>query len=278
MPEGWLLDRGIETLFAGLLLASARPLALIFVLPLFTRFGLQEGLVRGGILVAFAAPVYPGLTEAMAAAGPPEGGVMALLLAKELFLGLLLGLILGVPLWAVAAAGDILDLQRGASMATMVDPGSGEDTTPTGTLLFLLTAWVLVTSGWFTEVILASLYGTYDAWPVLEPIPRLDAAGAEGALRLLDLLLRTALVLAIPVLGPLLLTEVAMGLAGRYTQQINVMFLAMSVKSLVFILLLPLYFGALVYYVRGEIRDLGDTPEVLNDFLRPEAGQGEGSP
>lgn len=270
-PEGWLLDRGVGVLFVGLILAAARPLALIFVLPLFTRFGLQEGLVRGGILVAFAAPVFPGLTEDMALTGPPEGARLALLIAKELFVGLLLGLILGVPLWAVAAAGDMVELQRGASMATLVDPGSGEDTTPLGTLLFLLTAWVLVTSGWFTEVILASLYGTYAAWPVLASVPPLEPAAAEGALALLDLLLRTGLVLSIPLLGPLLLTEVAMGLAGRYTQQINVMFLAMSVKQIVFVLLLPLYFASLVYYVRGEIRDLGGAPEVLDGFLDPDA-------
>lgn len=269
MPEGWLLDRGVEALFVGLLLASARPLALILVLPLFTRFGLQEGLVRGGILVAFAAPVYPGLTEVLVAAGTPEAFDLALLLAKELFVGLLLGLILGIPLWAVAAAGDMIDLQRGASMATLVDPGSGDDTTPTGTLLFLLTAWVLVTSGWFTEVILSSLYGTYEAWPVLDALPPLDLRAAAGALALLDALLRTGLVLAAPILGPLLLAEVAMGLSGRYTQQINVMFLAMSVKQGLFVLLLPLYFASLVYYVRGEVRDLGDVPAVLDGFLRP---------
>lgn len=272
MAEGWLLDRGIETLFLGLLFSVARPLALIYVLPLFTRFGLQQGLLRGGILVAFGAPVYPGVTEALAAQDLPGIAVTAGLLAKELFVGLLLGLTMGIPLWGVAAAGDFIDQQRGAMMATLVDPGSGDDTTPTGTLLFLMCAFILVMSGWFTEVILFSLYATYDAWPVLAPLPPLRPEAAEGALAVLDALMRTGLVLAIPVVGTMLLTEIALALSGRYTQQINVMFLAMSVKQLLYILILPVYFGALVYYMRGEIRDIGDAADQLRGFLAPGGG------
>lgn len=267
MPEGWLLERGPEVLFLGLLLASARPLAFVFVMPLFTRFGLQEGLIRGGILVAFAAPVFPGVTQALAAQPPLAMPVLAALLVKELLVGLLLALILGLPLWAVVAAGDIIDMQRGASMSTLVDPGSGDDTTLTGTLFFPLTAFVLVTSCWFTEVVLEALYGTYRAWPVLAPLPPLDAGAGAAALGLLDALIETGVVLSVPILGPLLLAEVAMALAGRYTQQINVMFLAMSVKQAIYILLLPVYFGALVYYMRGEIRDLGGAGAVLDGLL-----------
>lgn len=267
MTEGWLISRGAEVLFLGLLLSMARPLAFVFVLPLFTRFGLQDGLIRGGILVAFAAPVFPGVTEALSATAPLPVPLLALLLFKEMFIGLLLALILGVPLWAVVAAGDIIDMQRGASMATIVDPGSGDETTLTGTLFFLLTALVLVSSGWFTEVVLQSLYGTYVSWPVLSATPALAPELGEGALALLDALLETGLVLAVPIFGPLLLAEIAMALAGRYTQQLNIMFLAMSAKQIIYVLLLPLYVGALLYYMRGEIRDLGSAGAVLDGFL-----------
>lgn len=269
MTEDWILGREIEVLLLALVLSAARSLAFVMVLPLFTRFGLQQGLIRGGILVAFAAPVFPGLVDALTGAPSPSGFLLVGLLCKELFIGILLALVVGLPLWAVAAAGDIIDFQRGASMATLVDPGSGDETTPTGTLFFLLTAFVLVASGWFTEVVMTSLYETYLVWPVLDLVPLLDPRAAGGVLAILDGLMETGLVLSVPILGPLLLAEVAMGLAGRYTQQINVMLLAMSGKQVLFVLLLPIYFGALMYYMQGEIRDIGGSGDVLRGFLNP---------
>ena len=262
-----LQSRGLETFLLGLILSSARPLAFIMVSPLFTRFGLQEGLIRGGLLVAFAAPVMPGVMADLAAAPPIPIPAMALLLLKELGIGLVVALILGVPLWAVAAAGDFIDMQRGASMAQLVEPGTGEQTTPTGTLFFLLMALVLISSGWFTEVLMATLYDTYGAWPVLERLPPVPQEAGAGALALLDALMRTALVIALPILAPLLLAEIALAVAGKYTQQLNVMFLAMGVKQVLFIVLLPIYFTALIYYMRGEVRDLGDAMDVMRGFF-----------
>lgn len=264
-----MLSRGPEVLFFGLLLSAARPLAFIFVLPLFTRFGLQQGLIQGAVMVAFAAPVFPGVTADLQVLPPIPIAELSVLLAKELLIGLILALILGLPLWAVVAAGDIVDMQRGASMATIVDPGSGEDNTVTGTLFFLITALILVTSGWFTEVLLESLYGTYQTWPVLSPLPALTPEAAEGGLILLDNLLETGIVLSIPLLAPLLLAEIALALAGRYTQQINVMFVAMSLKQVLYVLIMPIYFGSLIYYVQGEIRDLGGTGGIMEGFLNP---------
>jgi type III secretion protein T len=269
MIEAWLFSRGPETVLFGLFLSAARPLAFIFVLPLFTRFGLQQGLIQGAIMVAFAAPVFPGLTAELSALGPLQLVDLLVLMIKEMLIGVILALILGLPLWAVVAAGDMIDMQRGASMSTIVDPGSGDETTLTGTLFFLVTALVLVSSGWFIEVLLESLYGTYAAWPVLQTLPPLDAEAGAGALAILDSLFETGLVLALPILGPLLLAELALGLAGKYTQQINVMFVAMSMKQIIYILILPIYFGSLIYYMRGEIRDLGDAMQVLEGFLGP---------
>ncbi len=257
----------IENALLTLMLASSRPLAFLMVTPLFTRFGLQAGVIRGAILLAFSAPIMPGIYAQIAAGDPLGVPLITGLILKELGIGLLLAMILGVPLWAVSAAGDMIDMQRGASMAELVDPGSGDQTTVTGTLFFLIAAYVLVTSGWFTEVLLRSLYGTYAIWPVLAALPPIDPVSGAQALGLLDAIGRIGLTLALPIFGPLLLTELAIALAGKYTQHINVMFLAMSAKQIVFIILLPLYFTALLYYMRAEIKDLGTAYDTLRLFL-----------
>lgn len=267
MAEDWILGRGPETLFLGLLLAAARPLAFIFVLPLFNRFDLQAGLIRGAVMLAFAAPVFPSVVTDLAALPPPSMSALLGLLVKELLLGLLLGLILGLPLWAVVAAGDFIDMQRGAQMATLADPGAGEEVTVTGTVFFLMIALILVTSGWFTEVLLETLYESYAGWPVLRALPPLTPEAGAAALGLLDNLLETGLVLAIPVVGTMLLAEVALGLAARYTQALNAMFVAMSLKQAIYVLVLPVYFASLVYFTQGEVRELGGALSVLEGFV-----------
>ncbi|MEO0829830.1 MAG: type III secretion system export apparatus subunit SctT, partial [Pseudomonadota bacterium] len=233
MIEAWLLSRAPEVLFFSVLLSAARPLAFIFVLPLFSRFGLQQGLIQGGVMIAFAAPVFPGISADLQAMASIPIVDMAVLLMKELMIGVILGLVLGLPLWAIVAAGDMIDMQRGASMSSIVDPGSGDETTITGTFFFLIAALVLISAGWFTEVLLETLYGSYTGWPVLAALPALDPAAAAGALVLLDNLIETGLVLAFPVFAPLFLAEIALAIAARYTQQINVMFLSMSLKQVI---------------------------------------------
>ncbi len=263
------MGRAPEVFLIALALSAARPLAFIMVTPIFTRFGLQAGLIRGALLLAFSAPVFINLQFELATVPPLSNFQFVVLLAKELLIGLLLALTLGIPLWAVAAAGDFIDFQRGASMAELVEPGSGDTTTPTGTLFFLLTALLLASSDWFRDVLLDNLYLTYHHWPVLEPIPALTLAAGAGVLAFLDDIIRTGLILSIPVFGSMLLTEISLALAGKYIQQLNIMFLAMGVKQVVYAILLPIYFLSLMYFMRGEIAELTGTIDILKGFLNP---------
>ncbi len=266
-------SRFAELAFVALILSAARPLAFVMVTPIFTRFGLQEGLIRGALLLTFAVPVLPATYAELQLVPSLPLLQMALLLFKELSIGVLLALLLGLPLWAIAAAGDIIDMQRGASMAELVEPGSGDQTTPTGTLFFLMAALLLVSNGWFTQVLLASLYDTYAIWPVLASLPPVGPALGAPVLGLLDRLVETALLLAMPLFGALLLTEVSLAIACKYVQQINVMFLAMGVKQIVYAVLLPVYFATLMFFVADHVRDLAGTMDVLRGFLPPAAAE-----
>jgi hypothetical protein len=51
---------------------------------------------------------------------------------------MVVGVVLAVPLYAAEAAGDILDLQRGSSSATLSDPLGSSQSAITGTLLALV--------------------------------------------------------------------------------------------------------------------------------------------
>lgn len=264
--------------FVTLILAASRPLAFVMVTPLFTRFGLQAGPIRAGILAAFAGPVMPGLYAEILAVDVIPFAVIVGYVLKELIIGLILALFLGVPLWAVAAAGDYIDAQRGAQMASIVDPGSGDEVTPTGTLFFLITALVLTSSDWFRDMLVASLYSSYAIWPILKALPAFDPAAGGAVLAVLSAVARTGLTLAIPILGSLLLTEFTLAAVGKYIQQLNVMFLAMAAKQVLYVILLPIYFTVLLYYVRDEVVLLQGTIDTMKAFFLPVTPPASGLP
>ena len=70
-----------------------------------------------------------------------------LLFAKEAFLGLAMGAMLAAVLWAFHAAGEIVDGASGMSMAQIVDPLSGRQTSLTGAFLGHLAVFMFMFSG-----------------------------------------------------------------------------------------------------------------------------------
>ncbi len=60
---------------------------------------------------------------------------LAMLIAKEVLLGLLIGFVAAIPFWAIEASGFLIDNQRGAAMGSLFNPSLGSQTSPTGLLL-----------------------------------------------------------------------------------------------------------------------------------------------
>lgn len=274
MLSDWVTDQGPQTLLFGLVLASARALAFVIVHPVFTRFGLQAGVLRGALVLAFSAPIISVTIREIGGQELPGNFEMIGLLGKEVLIGLLLGLVLGVPFWAAMVAGDVIDLQRGASMATLIDPGSEGETSPTGTLFFLFALLLLASSDWFRDILLGGLYQSYTIWPVLTPLPTIAPQSGGLLLELLGNVMRIGLVLALPIFASLLLTEISLAVVGRYLPQINIMFVAMSVKQVVYVILLPVYFVSLIYFQQRIFAGLDEAMGVLGDLISPPTGSG----
>jgi len=125
-----------------LLALSATRIAVAFLLlPLFSN-ELIPALVRNSIFITLALiaiivqPVVD--VEALGTAD------WIALFAKEVFIGLVIGVFFGVYLWAFEAAGVLIDTQVGSSIAQIFDPLSGESV---GQLSFYGCRWV-ITSQW----------------------------------------------------------------------------------------------------------------------------------
>ncbi|MCZ7527723.1 MAG: flagellar biosynthetic protein FliR [Acidimicrobiia bacterium] len=237
--------------------------------------GFVLGLVRASAWVFVAPPfstraipirVKVGLAAALALAAAPRVGEEPLPLDTASFVGALVlqvavGLALGfltlMLVSAVQAAGSLVDLFGGYSIATVYDPLADASAAVFGrfyqllavTLLFALDAHLLLVRGF-----LASFEAV--------PTSGLDLGDLNRVLtRDLGVFFAAAIEVAAPVLAVLFVAEIAMGLLARAAPQMNVFALGFSVRVVVALLLvgvsIPLLVPALENLVGRAVSGVG---------------------
>lgn len=248
--------------------------ALILTLPrIYTFFvvsqvmGLQAvpRLVRNVVvlvLAAFAAPINLARLETF------DGTMLsyALYFFKECAIGILLGYIVGWIFWAVQSAGTLIDNQRGAAIASAIDPLHGHETTPLGTLFaqaFLTYAFL---TGAILHVILL-LFQSFVIWPAgrilpvpVDAFPALMVAIADNGMRIVA-------IIAIPIVAVMFLAEFALALISRFAPQVQVFILSMPIKSALAALILIFYFSRLLPFAADQLSDVSPEIGQLFDVL-----------
>ncbi len=233
--------------------AVARVTGMIIIMPAFTRLG-TTGILRGAVALALALPIVPTLVQALAGQGLTAAAI-AVLLLKEMTVGVIIGLVLGVPFWAAEAAGNVLDLQRGSTSGSLIDPSAMTAEGITGTLFGLAMVALYYGTGGL-QLTLRTLYDSYALWPAGRFLPTFSAAASQLFIGLLDNVITTGLMLGAPLVVCLLLADLLLALVSRAAPHLNVFALSLSVKNLVFALLLTLYCTFLIYYMGADLRSL----------------------
>ncbi len=251
---------------AALLLATLRIQIALVIIPLFAK-QVVPGLVRSAVGVALSLVLVPPLHQALGGT-LPEALPLALIAMKEALLGLLIGFAVASLFWAVEAVGFFIDNQRGASIASTLNPLTGNDTSPLG-LLFnqAFIVYFLVAGGLL--VLLGLLYQSHRLWPVLTYFPTLTPEGVAVFAALFENIVRLALLLAAPVLVAMLLAELGLALVSRSAPQLQVFFLAMPIKSGIAFLVMVVYLPTLFGYLHDEIARLPDLLPRLGQGLAP---------
>ncbi len=237
--------------YAILISLSAIRIAVAFLLmPLFSRNAIPA-LVRNSMFFSLA--LISVVVQPQEAATNLEALVWVELFAKEVFIGIAVGVFFGLFLWAFEAAGVILDTQIGMSFALTFDPVIGNEATLLGTLLGRWAVYLFVATGGMTLMV-GALLESFSVWPLLEPVGGLR----EASIRLFEAELSRFMHLTVRIAGPVMivmfLIDIVLGLVNRSAQHFNVFFLSTSIKAmaslLVIIILLPFLADQLV----GEIK------------------------
>jgi len=260
--ESRMLATHVKDTLGLVALGAARTIPLAWSIPALGGPSLpgQIRLAMGLGLALLCLPVLAG--------SPPTGGAVlwALLFAREVMVGVVMGFVCACLFRAAEAAGRLTDVLRGASMAEATLPASGALSSPLGAFMLLLAVFVFFEIGGLVHVS-AALGRSYEAIPLNAPT---RFAGSPHAMAMVAIaasakLLEAAIGLSAPVIVALLLTDVLLGIMGRAVPQIPLGFVGMPLKALVGVGAVLLGLGSLDMAVQSGFRGFF---ELLDAALR----------
>ena len=249
----------------GFVLAVVRAAAWLAVAPPF-----NTRMVPAPAKVAFAVALAIPVTPQVALYAPePEVGPLIVATLVQIGAGLALGFVTQMIFAAVQAAGELIDLFAGFTIAATYDPFTNANQAVFGrfyqllaiALLFALDGHVLLVKGFLDS---------FTAMPTGAP-----DLGNLSKLLLDDLgmFFLAALEIAAPVLGALFLTEVALGLLSKAAPQMNVFVLGFPIKILLTLamvgLTLPLMPNVLDRLVTTAVRSGNAVSGLFSDAGPP---------
>ena len=217
-------------------------------------------LVRNGVAAALSLLVYP-IVSVQIAEAQLSGLVFAGAAAKEFIIGMVAGSVVMVVFWSIQAVGNFIDNQRGATMASSMDPLVGEQSSPLGLFMTQSMVAVFFATGLFNGF-LDGLYESYELWPATSFWPSMDINVVTFFVNQFVLISQIALLVGGPVVAAMFLSELGLGFVSRFAPQLNVFFLSMPVKSAVALLMLILFWGILIVFFGDKLRML-DPKDVL---------------
>lgn len=230
--------------FYILSMGMPRIVSMFTVLPMLHKRNLGGAMVRNGIAMCLVLFMHP-----MLSATKPDEALSIYdttgIVIKEAFIGGIMGFVLAIPFWALEAAGFFIDNQRGASMASTLNPFSGAETSPMGILFSQALIAMIMTSGLFL-LILENLMLTYKIWPVFSYFPQINQEATVFFLSQFDLIIKLAMWLAAPIIICMFITEFGIALISRAAPQLNVFILAMPIKSAVACSILVVYIATIL--------------------------------
>lgn len=153
---------------------------------------------------------------------------------KEVFIGLMLGMLTAIPFYTIMLTGMLIDNQRGAASLMGSDPVMMIQDSPLG----MLFVFMLINIYWFTELpfsYIEILAESFQVVPIDGFLPKFmfEMSGPSFVTfqTLFAKLFATGIQLAAPALIVLLLTDMFLGISNRLAPNVMISFLAQALKA-----------------------------------------------
>ena len=233
---------------AAYMLAFARIGTMVMLLPGFgeltlsPRVRLTIALVLTAVMVPLHRPHYQIDLKAF--------GPLLVLLAQEMLIGAVLGMVARLTVSALQVAGTVMANQMGLGFAMAVDPSQGQQGILLGNFLGVLGVTLIFATD-LHHLVIAALHDSYLLFkpgevPVIGDVASLVTTTVGAAFRI-------GVQLAAPFLVFGLLFNLGLGVLSRLMPQMPVYFVGMPASILVGFLILLLVLGAMMTVYLGHV-------------------------
>lgn len=185
---------------------------------------------------------------------PPSASIdmvqLVPLLFAELLVGITIGLIAAVPLYAMQMGGYMMGYQVGLSLAESFNPELDTSGSVVGQMLYFMGAMLFISVGGLdvlyltlAESLRTAPIGAFTAMDVpLDFFVAVLSSGFEMAIRV-----------SVPILAAVSMTQVAMGLVMKTMPQINIMSIGFAIQIMVGLLILVLMLNVIAEVAMDEV-------------------------
>lgn len=173
-----------------------------------------------------------------------------LLMANEFFYGLALGMVCYCIFAVVRIAGRIIERQMGLTMASVLDPLTGEQGEPLGLLLEIFFIFLMFATE--SHHLLIQVMGrSFTAFaPGYTPSA---AVLAESILKSSSTMLLLALQMSAPLLAAFLLIMVVLGFMARVAPEANILFLSMPLRVGMGLMMVGIFIPFLTNFIKAFV-------------------------
>lgn len=242
------------------LLVLVRITGMFFLSPIFGRRNIPNYYKVGfcfifSIITANSVPV-PELSQYSSLAS------YAVLIGKELLLGLMLGFISYLLFSGIYIAGQLIDMRIGFGMVSVFDPIANIQVPITADFYVVIaTVMMLITDA--HHILIHAIADSYNLLPIGEVIFNGDVI--TQIIKLFTNIFAIGFKIAAPITVSILITDIALGIISKSMPQLNVFMLGMPIKIILGLSIIFITLGAFKIIVNVIIQG---TYEEMYKFLR----------
>ncbi len=259
MINNFLLDWTLEQ-FQAFILILMRVAAIIFMMPIIGAKGVPNA-AKAGLCLMVSLILLP-VVHIGPKAFPGDIFSMVLLLGKEIFVGLTLGLIIKLVFAGIQLAGQMIGFQMGFGVAQVMDPQMGQESPVLAQLGYLVSLLIFLAIDGHHIFFQTLMYSFSVLQPgemnLTEGVYHRLVAGGGG-------MFVTAVKVMAPAMAILLFMQVAMGILAKAVPQIQIFFLSFPLT-----IGIGLLFFGLSMQVMGPffIRSIQEAANLLPVLIR----------
>ena len=208
------------------------------------------------IVLLFVTPINPVLPNSMV--------MFIAILVGEVAFGFIIGFICNLLFIAVQAAGEMMDMQMGLSVASALDPVFGAVISIIGRLVFFVTLVVFLAIDGH-HMMLAAFHQSFTLIPAGKIVNFSSYNLTAQVLQLGGALWLTAVKLAAPAMLLIFLSDFTFGIVSRVAPQVNVFMLGFQVKPMLGLFTILITLPFLIKYIGTMVETIG--AELIKLFM-----------